>query len=223
VIIERDVRLNRGIGCAYHVQHMSSGASVEIVRRARAEGQPVTAEAAPHHLLLTHEACASGPSGYNTAAKMNPPLRESSDIEALKEAIADGTITVLATDHAPHSAEEKALPFEEAPFGIIGLETALALYVKALIEPGVIGWPRLIAMMTVEPARLCGLEAQGLGSLKVGGPGDLTVIDPALEWTITPEEMRGRSRNTPFYGWKVKGRTVAAVVGGEVRMERSRG
>jgi dihydroorotase len=222
VIIERDVRLNRAIGCAYHVQHLSSGGSVEIVRRARADKQPVTAEAAPHHLLLTHEACAAGPTGYNTAAKMNPPLREHPDIAALKEGIADGTITVLATDHAPHSADEKALPFEEAPFGIIGLETALALYIKALVEPGVIGWPRLIAMMTVEPARLCGLDAMGVGSLKVGGPGDLTVIDPGLGWTITPEEMRGRSRNTPFYGWKVKGRAVATVVAGEVRMDRGR-
>jgi dihydroorotase len=222
VVIERDVRLNRGIGCAYHVQHLSSGGSVDIVRRARAEKQPVTAEAAPHHLLLTHDACATGPAGYNTAAKMNPPLREASDIAALKEGIADGTITVLATDHAPHSADEKALPFEEAPFGIIGLETALALYIRALVEPGVIGWPRLIAMMTLEPARLCGLAARGLGSVAVGGPADLTVIDPGLEWTITPEAMRGRSRNTPFCGWKVRGRAVATVVGGEVRMERGR-
>jgi dihydroorotase len=222
VIIERDVRLNRGVGCAYHVQHLSSGGSVEIVRRARAERQPVTAEASPHHLLLTHEACAAAPCGYDTAAKMNPPLRETSDIKAIQAGIADGTITVLATDHAPHSAEEKSLPFEEAPFGIIGLETALALYIRALVEPGVIAWPRLVAMMTAEPARLCGLDQKGLGSLRVGGPGDVTVIDPGLEWTITPEEMRGRSRNTPFYGWTVKGRAVATVVGGEVRMERGR-
>jgi dihydroorotase len=223
IIVERDVRLNRGIGCRYHVQHISSGESVEIVRRARAAGQPVTAEASPHHLLLTHEACAgTDGQGYDTAAKMNPPLREEGDIGALKQGIADGTITVLATDHAPHSADEKALPFEEAPFGIVGLETALALYVKALVEPGVIDWPRLLAMMTVEPARLCGLEGSGLGALREGGPADITVIDPEQSWTIGAGDFKGRSRNTPFLGWRVRGRAIATVVGGQVRMERAR-
>jgi dihydroorotase len=167
LIIERDVRLNRGIGCRYHVQHISSGESVEIVRRARAEGQPVSAEAAPHHLLLTHEACA----GYNTAAKMNPPLREQKDVDAIRAGVADGTITVLATDHAPHTTEEKKLPFEEAPFGIVGLETALPLYVEALVTPKLIEWPRLIALMTIEPARLCGLDQQGLGHVEGGWAG----------------------------------------------------
>lgn len=217
IIIERDVRLNRGIGCRYHVQHISSGDSVEIVRRARAEGQPVSAEAAPHHLLLTHEAC----DGYNTAAKMNPPLREKRDVEAIRAGVADGTITVLATDHAPHSAEEKRLPFEEAPFGIVGLETALPLYVEALIATNLIDWPRLIALMTIEPARLCGLDAPpyGLGMLNVGGPADITVIDPDAAWTIRASEFPGKSRNTPFDGRKAKGRAVATIVGGEVRHE----
>src|SRR5262249_37757113 len=160
-----DIRLNRSIGCRYHVQHISSGGSVEIVRRARAEGQPVSAEAAPHHLMLTHEAC----DGYNTAAKMNPPLREAAAVQAIPEGVADGTLPVPATDHAPHTVHEKALPFEEAPFGIIGLETALPLYAEALVHTGLIGWPRLIALMTIEPARLCGLESRGLGMLKVGG------------------------------------------------------
>lgn len=214
IIIERDIRLNRGIGCRYHVQHISSGDSVEIVRRARAEGQPVTAEASPHHLLLTHEAC----EGYRTAAKMNPPLREQRDVDALRAGVADGTITVLATDHAPHTPEEKALPFEEAPFGIVGLETALPLYAEALVATGLIDWPRLIALMTIEPARLCGLDAMGLGHLKVGGPGDVTVIDPDAEWTIRAGEFESRSRNTPFEGRRVRGRAVAVVVGGEVRL-----
>ncbi|MBX3375613.1 MAG: dihydroorotase [Phycisphaeraceae bacterium] len=213
LIIERDVRLNRAIGCRYHVQHISSGESVEIVRRARAAGQPVSAEASPHHLLLTHEAC----DGYNTSAKMNPPLRERSDVEALRRGVADGTITVLATDHAPHSADEKALPFEEAPFGIVGLETALPLYAEALIHTGLIDWPRMIALMTIEPARLCGLDRAGLGQLKVGGPGDVTVIDPEAEWTIRAADFPGKSRNTPFEGRKVKGRAIATVVGGIVR------
>lgn len=218
VIIERDIRLNRSIGCRYHVQHISSGDSVEIVRRARAEGLPVTAEASPHHLLLTHEAC----DGYRTAAKVNPPLREARDVEALREGVADGTITVLATDHAPHTAEEKALPFEEAPFGIVGLETALPLYAEALVATGLIGWPRLIALMTIEPARLCGLDAPGgggggLGRLRVGGPADVTVIDPDVEWTIRADQLASRSRNTPFDGRKVRGRAVAVVVGGVAR------
>jgi dihydroorotase len=235
LIIERDVRLNRGIGCAYHVQHLSSGGSVDIVRRARKEGQPVSAEVSPHHLLLTHEEIERH-GGYWTAAKMNPPLREKSDIAAILEGVADGTITILATDHAPHTADRKALDFESAPFGIVGIETALALYIRALIEPGVIDWPRMIGMMTVEPARLCALDrleartmqgrpaptrhdGLGLGRLHVGGAGDVTVIDPKLEWTIDAGALLSLSRNTPFGGWKVKGRAIATIVDGEVVWE----
>lgn len=213
VIIERDIRLNRGIGARYHVQHISSGESVEIVRRARGQDQPVSAEASPHHLLLTHDAC----DGYSTAAKMNPPLREQADVDAIRAGVADGTITVLATDHAPHAAEEKARPFEDAPFGIVGLETALALYVEALVAPGLIPWERLIELMTIEPARLCGLDQRGLGTLAVGGPGDVTVIDPELEWTIGAADLVGKSRNTPFLGRRVKGRAVATIVAGDLR------
>ncbi len=233
IIIERDVRLNRGVGCRYHVQHLSCAGSVEIIRRARAERQPVSAEASPHHLLLTDACVETGPAGsgggvegvggpaYWTNAKMNPPLREASDIAALKQGVADGTITILATDHAPHTAERKALEFEAAPFGIIGLETALALYIRALIDDNVIDWPRLIAMMTIEPARLCGLDkSHGLGALTKGGPADVTIIDPGLEWTVTEAELAGRSRNTPFMGWTLRGRAVATMVGGHLRMQR---
>ncbi len=228
VMIERDVRLNRAIGCNYHVQHLSSGGSVEIVRRARLDGQPVTAEVSPHHLLLTHEEVDRF-GGYWTAAKMNPPLREQSDIKAILEGVADGTITVLATDHAPHTPERKALDFDSAPFGIIGLETALALYIEALVTPGVIDWPRLVAMMTIEPARLCrfdatntetGAVASGLGRLHIGGAADVTLIDPALKWTISSSDVVGKSRNTPFIGRAVHGRAVATIVAGEVHMER---
>jgi dihydroorotase len=219
VIIERDIRLNRGIGSSYHVQHISSGESVDLVRKARTAGQPVSAEASPHHLILTHEAC----DGYNTAAKMNPPLREKRDVEALRAGVADGTITVLATDHAPHSADEKSLPFEEAPFGIVGLETALPLYAEALVHTGLIDWPRLIAMMTIEPAKLCGLDRQGLGQLKVGGPADVTIIDSEAEWTIRAAEFASRSRNTPFDGRRVKGRACATIVAGRIAFERKRG
>lgn len=212
IIIERDIRLNIAARCRYHVQHISSGDSVDLVRQARRQGQPVSAEASPHHLLLTHEAC----DHYNTAAKVNPPLREAADVAALREGVADGTITILATDHAPHSQDEKALPFEEAPFGLVGLETALALYVEALVDTGAISWPRLIALLTLEPARLCNLDTLGLGTLSVGGPADVTIIDPNARWTIRTDDLKGRSRNTPFLGRKAKGRAVATLVGGRV-------
>ena len=213
VIIERDVRLNRDIGARYHVQHLSSGDSVDIIARARAEGQPVSAEASPHHLLLTDEAC----DGFNTLAKMNPPLRTQRDIDRIREGVASGVITVLATDHAPHSADEKARPFADAPFGIIGLETALALYAEALVHSGAVGWPRLIALLPLEPARLCALDRQGLGRLETGGPADVTLIDPDLEWTISEDDLRGLSRNTPFLGRRVCGRAVGTIVDGRVR------
>jgi len=213
LVIERDLRLNREIGAAYHAQHLSSGGSVELIRAARQRGEPVTGEVAPHHLLLTEELCAT----YDTNAKMNPPLRSRRDIELLKAGVADGTITVLATDHAPHAVDEKGLDFNSAPFGIIGLECALPLYARALVEDSVIDWPRLIALMTWESARLVGLDRMGLGRLAVGGPADITLIDPEFAWTIDVGEFRSRSRNCPFHGWSVRGRAVATIVGGEVR------
>lgn len=216
LIVERDVRLTRAARCRYHVQHVSSGESVELVRRARREGLPISAEASPHHLHLTHEAC----DGYDTAAKVNPPLRERADVEALRAGVADGTITVLATDHAPHTADEKALPFEEAPFGLIGLETALPLYAEALVETGAVSWPRLIRLMTLEPARLCGLDALGLGTLTAGGPADITLIDPDSRWTATRDQLAGKCWNTPFLGRELRGRAVMTIVGGEVARDR---
>lgn len=220
VIIQRDIRLVRETGCRYHVQHISSGGSVELVRAARAAGLPVSAEASPHHLLLTDQAC----DGYDTNAKMNPPLREQPDLDAIRAAVADGTITVLATDHAPHSADEKDAPFEEAPFGIIGLETALALYAEALVHSGLTDWPAMLACMTIEPARLCNLDRNrrgedGLGQLAEGSPADVTIIDPDAVWTITRDDLAGLSINTPFLGRTVRGRAVATIVQGEVRFE----
>lgn len=211
LMIERDLRLNRSIGCRYHVQHISSADSVDLVRRARKDGQPVSAEASPHHLLLTHDAC----DGYNTLAKVNPPLREKSDVQALRQGVADGTISLLATDHAPHSTDEKQLPFEDAPFGLVGLETALPLYAEALVHSGAISWPRLIALLTTQPARLCGLDSpdqpDGLGPyglLAKGGRADITLIDPASRWVIDESCLHGKSKNTPFLGRKVQGRVV---------------
>ncbi len=212
LIIERDTRLNSRIGCAYHAQHVSSGGSVDIIGRARSAGQRVTGEASPHHLLLTEDLC----EGYNTQAKMNPPLRTTADVQALRQGVADGVITILGTDHAPHSIAEKARDFTAAPFGIIGLECALPLYAKALVDTGAIDWPRLIALMTMEPARLCGLDRLGLGSLTVNGPADITVIDPSLEWTIDAAQFASLSRNCPFDGWSVRGRATCVFVRGEL-------
>jgi len=210
VIIERDIRLNRSHRCRYHVQHLSSAGSVDIVRRARAAGELVSAEASPHHLLLTEEACTH----TNTHAKVNPPLRTDADIRAIIDGIVDGTIEVLGTDHAPHSASEKAVDFASAPFGLIGLECALPLYAKALVDRGAIGWERLIALLTIGPARLLGIDAAGFGHLRLGGPADITVIDPNAAWTIDAQTFESRSRNCPFDGWQVHGRATDVIVGG---------
>jgi dihydroorotase len=212
IIIERDVRLNGSIGCRYHAQHVSSGDSVEIIRHAQREKQPVTAEVSPHHLLLTEDAC----DGYNTAAKMNPPVRTRRDIDLLKAGVADGTITVLATDHAPHLPEAKALDFAAAPFGISCLDCALPLYQMALVGDGVIDWPALIAMMTINPARLTGLDRRGIGRLQRGGLADVTVLDPKLAWTIDVRQFKSAGRNCPFDGWEVRGRAVATISHGRL-------
>ena len=212
LMISRDLLLNRTIGCRYHVQHVSTAWSVELIRRAKRDGQNVTAEVSPHHLLLTDEACR----GYDTVYKMNPPLRTAGDVRACIEGVKDGTIDLLATDHAPHRAEEKELEFPDAPFGIIGLECALPLYIKALVEPGHIDWMKLIAMMSSEQARVIRLDR---GTLKEGAAADVTVIDPELEWTIDAKKFASRSRNCPFNGWKVKGRAVMTIAGGDVKWE----
>ena len=215
LIIERDIRLNRSIGCRYHVQHMSSGNSVELVARAQADGIPVTAEASPHHLHLTHEAIET----HGTMAKMNPPLREQHDVEALRKGVADGIITILATDHAPHHSDEKRNPLCDAPFGIIGLESAFSLYHKALVEPGHIDLPKLIELMTINPAKLCNLDECGIGSICVGGVGDLTLIDPEHSWTLGEAHLVGKSSNTPFLGWELGARPIMTIVGGQIRWE----
>lgn len=215
LIIERDIRLNKAIGCRYHIQHMSSGNSVDIVARAQAEGIPVTAEASPHHLHLTHEAIET----HGTLAKMNPPLREQSDVEALRKGVADGTITILATDHAPHHADEKRNPMSDAPFGIIGLESAFSLYHQALVETGHIDLPKLIELMTINPAMLCNLDECGIGTISVGGIADLTLIDPDHAWTLAEEHLAGKSKNIPFLGWELGARPVMTIVNGSVRWE----
>ncbi len=210
VMIERDIRLARDASVDYHVAHISTAGAVELVRKAKADGGRVTTEVCPHHLLLTDECCAS----FDPNFKMAPPLRGKADVDACIEGVRDGTIDCLVTDHAPHEEQDKQHTFQDAPFGIIGLETSLALFVRALIEPKVIDWPRLVSAMSTRPARLLGVPG---GSLKVGSPADVTLIDPEREWTIHAANMRSKSRNTPFDGWTVRAKAVATMVGGEFR------
>ena len=207
-MVERDIRLARETGARLHVAHVSSADTVGAIRRAKAQGWPVTAEACPHHFILTDEAVRrSGPN-----AKMNPPLRGEQDRVAVIEGLADGTIDAIATDHAPHAEYEKQWGMDRAPFGIVGLETALALTLRLVQESG-ISIERAVACLTSVPAGLLRLSK---GTLKPGADADVTLIDPEAEWTVDPDEFRSKGRNTPFAGWRLKGRVVRTLVGGRV-------
>ena len=209
----RDIQLVRKVqksGIRYHAQHISTAGSVELIRGAKEMSLPITCEVTPHHLLLTENCCGD----YDTNYKVSPPLRTEKDIEAIKKGIADGVIDVLASDHAPHLQSEKELEFLAAPFGIASLECALSLYIKALIGPGVIGWGKLIEMMTSNPAKVIGIDK---GSLSIGNQGDVTIIDPDAEYQIDVDTFRSKSRNCPYHGWKVRGKVEKTIVGGEIR------
>ncbi len=208
----RDIQLIRKTGVRYHAQHISTAGSVELIRQAKKDSLPVTCEVTPHHLLLTEEMCAE----YDTNYKVNPPLRSKKDIEAIKQAIAEGLVDALATDHAPHLQSEKELEFLAAPFGIASLECALGLYVKALIEPKILDWPGLIRLMTVNPAGIIGIDK---GTLGQGRQGDVTIIDPDAEWVVDVDKFVSKSRNCPYHGWKIQGKVETTIVGGEVRFE----
>ena len=212
IMLRRDLELVGRTRTRYHVMHVSTAGSVRLIREAKAAGLPVTAEVAPHHLLLTDAACM----GFDPNFKMNPPLRSSEDVEALRQGVADGTICCLASDHAPHAKEEKELEFGLAPFGIISLECALGLYAKALVEPGLCDWARIVAAMTIGPARVVRPE---LGRLAEGGPADVTIIDPNLDWKVDVSAFASKSRNCPYDGWSLKGRAVCTIVDGRVRFE----
>jgi dihydroorotase len=211
VMVARDLQLAELTGARLHLAHLSTRGSVRMVRDAKARGLRVTAEACPHHFILTDEAVM----GYNTDAKMNPPLRTWQDVQALREGLRDGTIDAIATDHAPHAAQEKQREFAAAPNGVVGLETALSLTLS-LVEENVLTMDRAVTLLSAGPARAFGISG---GSLKVGERADVTVVDPAAVWEVDPAGLRSKSRNTPFAGWKVKGRAIYTIVGGRVAFE----
>jgi dihydroorotase len=207
-MVARDLELVALTGARYHVAHISAAASLRLVREAKRSGLPVTCEVTPHHLTLTDEACA----GYDTATKCNPPLRTAADIEALCEGLADGTIDAIATDHAPHSVVEKDVEFENAAFGMLGLETALPLCLD-LVRRGVLTPPQLVALLTSRPAAVLALPG---GTLAQGAPADVTLIRPEQPWSCDPTRFRSKSRNTPFVGRALRGKAVLTVVAGRI-------
>ncbi|HEV3031492.1 MAG TPA: dihydroorotase [Polyangia bacterium] len=207
-MVARDIELCALTGARYHVAHISSAESVRLVREAKRRGLPVTCEVTPHHLMLTDEACAT----YDTHAKCNPPLRAVSDVEALRVALVEGVIDAVATDHAPHSAVEKDVEFEQAAFGVIGLETAVALVLE-LVRTAGLSPADFVRRMTTGPAAAFGLRG---GTLAEGRLADVTVIDPEAAWTCVPAGLRSRSRNTPFAGRPMRGRATLTVVGGRI-------
>jgi len=209
LIVQRNALLAELTGTPIHCQHLSAAGSVRVLREARLRGVALSGEICPHHIALT-DACLQG---YNTNFKMNPPLRSEEHVEALLEGVADGTITILASDHAPHCGFEKEVEFDQAPFGILGLETEVGLFLDILVHKRkVIDLNRFVEMYTVNPARLLGLDS---GTLSPGVPADITVLNPGLEWTVDRDASFSLSRNTPFHGWELKGRAVRTVVAGK--------
>jgi dihydroorotase len=201
LMVFRDIALARLTGARVHFQHLSTAGAVELVRQAKAKGLPVTSEATPHHFTLTHAEVAS----YDPVFKVNPPLRTAEDVAAVKAGLADGTIDAIATDHAPHTQEVKEAPFDHAPCGMLGLETALALAVTELVEPGVLPLNEVLAAMSWRPAEIAGIgDSQGR-PIAEGEPANIVVFDPSAEWTVDPAKLASRSKNTPYAGRTVRG------------------
>jgi len=207
VMVMRDIALSKATGVPVHIAHVSTAESVSAIRRAKADGIAATAETAPHYFTLTDEAV----EGYNTHAKMNPPLRSEADRQAIRDGLADGTLDAIATDHAPHSVMEKEVEFDRAANGIIGLETSLALGLQ-LVRDGVLDITTLIERMACAPARIMGFEC----GVRPGLVADLTLIDPLKEWTVDSRNLKSKSRNTPFDGWRLMGRAVMTMVDGQI-------
>jgi dihydroorotase len=210
IAVARNILLAKLTGCRLHLLHISTAGTVELLRRAKADGVRVTGEACPHHWALTDAAC----EGFATDAKMNPPLRTQEHCEAVKAGLADGTIDCIVTDHAPHAEYEKEVEFEAAPFGIIGLETSFPVTYTTLVRTGILSLGDALAKMTIAPARVLGLP-DGAGTLAVGAAADITVLDLDAEWTIDRNKVQSKSRNTPFHGMKVYGKCAFTVVAGK--------
>jgi len=208
-MVARDIMLAEFTGGRVHIAHVSTAGSVDLIRKAKKAKINVTAEVGPHHFTLTDELIRS----YDTNLKVNPPLRGKKDIEALKKGLADGTIDAIATDHAPHSIEEKELEFDYAPSGMLGLETAIGLVVTELINGGVLTWPEAVAKLSVNPAMILGVPG---GTFETGAPADFTVIDPNLQWVVDKNDSKSLSRNTPFHGRQLIGKTVMTIVDGKI-------
>jgi len=209
VMVQRDILLAEYTGGAVHIAHLSTGRAADLVRRGKAAGVRVTCEVTPHHLALTDAAIAS----YDTNAKMNPPLREESDRAALLAAIADGTVDAIATDHAPHHTDEKCVEFGRAPFGVVGLETAVPICLDRLFHAGVVGLPRLVELLATAPARILRLDR---GTLRPGAAADVTVLDLDRATQVDPAGFASKSANTPFSGWTLRGAAVMTIVGGRI-------
>jgi dihydroorotase len=217
MVVERDILLAGLTGGKVHIAHLSAAASVDAVRRGKARGVRVTAEATPHHLILTDEAVRQG--DYDTSTKMNPPLRDEADRIAVIEGLRDGTIDCIATDHAPHTVDDKKVEYDQAAFGIVGLETAVALCLDRLVGPGLLGLPELVALLSTRPAAVLGLPG---GSLVPGSPADVTVLDLGRRQKVDPARFATKGRNTPFAGWRLQGWPVLTVVAGRVAWKASR-
>lgn len=213
VMTSRDIALAEATGGRLHMMHVSTCNSVDALRRAKSREVRVTAEAAPHHFTLTDECLLT----FDSNCKMNPPLRGREHIEAVIAGLADGTIDAIASDHAPHAKEKKMQELDQAPFGIVGLETSLGLVVTNLIEPGHLDWPETIRKMSLNPARILGIDR---GTLQIGATADVTIIDPKVRWTVDPSEFSSKSANTPFTGMELTGRAEMVIVGGRVKFQR---
>jgi dihydroorotase len=215
VMTGRDISLAEATGGRIHMMHVSTAGSVELIRRAKTRGVRITTEVCPHHFTLTDECLRTFDSNY----KMSPPLRAQRDVDACIAGLVNGTIDVICTDHAPHALEKKMRELDQAPFGIVGLETSLGLVVTRLIEPGHLDWSTALAKMTINPARVLGIDK---GTLRIGADADVTIIDPEARWTVDPAKFRSKSRNTPFGGWTLRGRADTVIVSGKVKYEAGR-
>jgi len=217
IMVERDVLLAELTGGRLHVAHVSAASSVDSVRRGKARGVKVSAEATPHHLLLTDEAVRE--SGYDTATKVNPPLRSEADRQAVLAGLRDGTIDCIATDHAPHTVDDKKVEYDQAAFGMVGLETAVALCLDRLVGAGLVELPHLVTLLATNPARVLGLPG---GTLALGAPADVTVLDLGKKRQVDPTHFESKSRNTPFGGWILKGWPAMTIVGGRIAWKDAR-